>query len=284
MLENTLPPSLREAAKRHALSHAILFSGPGDREGAARWTAAAMECQAPDRDPPCGRCPACHKVLAGIHPDVVTVRDPDHEKISVDIIRESVRSDAYLRPNEGGRKIYIFPDCALLPERDQNVLLKIVEEGPPYAAFLFCAENPSAVLRTLRSRCVEVKLAERGSGEAEDPGAVLGAALCRGLGKKGAAAELLMGLDARKKKPERGELAEALAWSRRACTSALRMLYGGSVEERDREIASFLAKTLTKGQIMSTIEVLEMYYGQCAYNVGLGHLLGGLAAELEGIH
>lgn len=280
MLEQTLPTPLREAAKRRTLSHAILFTGPGDREGAALWTAAAMECREPA--PPCGHCPACRKVLGGIHPDVVTVRDVDHEKISVEVIRESVRSDAHIRPNEGARKVYLFPDCALLSERDQNVLLKTVEEGPAYAAFLFCAENPSTVLRTLRSRCVEVKLARAEGGE-DGAGAPLGAALCRALGRRGAAAELLMGLDARSKKPERGELAEALAWSRRACTAALRMLYGGTVEEEDREMAAILMKTLTKGQIMSTIGILETYHGQCAYNVGVSHVLGGLAAELEGI-
>ena len=40
---------------------------------------------------------------------------------------------------------------------------------------------------------------------------------------------------------------------------------------------------MTKAQIMSTIELLETYYGECAYNVGVGHVLGALAAELEGI-
>ena len=34
---------------------------------------------------------------------------------------------------------------------------------------------------------------------------------------------------------------------------------------------------------MSTIELLETYHGACAYNVGTGHVLGALAAELEGI-
>ncbi|MFR7893131.1 MAG: hypothetical protein ACLU38_02630 [Dysosmobacter sp.] len=61
-------------------------------------------------------------------------------------------------PTRVPRKVYIFPDCTILTEQDQNVLLKIVEEGPPYAAFLFCAENSSVVLQTLRSRCVELKL------------------------------------------------------------------------------------------------------------------------------
>ena len=147
---------IREAATRGTLSHALLFTGNGDLAAAAGYAAAALECVG-TAERPCGVCPACRKVLAGIHPDVITVRDPDHKNIAVDVVRE-IRADAYIRPNEGNRKVYVFPDCALLTEQDQNVLLKVVEEGPPYAAFLFCAENAAVVLQTLRSRCVELKL------------------------------------------------------------------------------------------------------------------------------
>ena len=121
---------IREAAGRGALSPALLFTGPGDRLAAARLAAAAFQCQG-DRKP-CGVCPACRKVEADIHPDVITVRDPEHRNIAVDVVR-GIRSDAYIRPNEGARKVYIFPDCGLLTEQDQNVLLKVVEEGPPRA-------------------------------------------------------------------------------------------------------------------------------------------------------
>ena len=153
--EDPVLSRLRAAAARGALSHALLFTGPGDRLAAARFASAAFQCTGRDR--PCGVCPACRKVREGIHPDVSAVRDEEHKFLSVETIRE-VRRDAYIRPNEGARKVYLFPDCALLTEQDQNVLLKLVEEGPPYAAFLFCAENPAAVLQTLRSRCVELKL------------------------------------------------------------------------------------------------------------------------------
>ena len=37
---------LRAAASRGALSHALIFSGSGDRIAAARYAAAAMECTA----------------------------------------------------------------------------------------------------------------------------------------------------------------------------------------------------------------------------------------------
>ena len=151
---------LRAAASRGALSHALILSGAGDRNAAAHYAAAALECTGTDK--PCLTCAHCRKVLADIHPDVLTVRDDEHAELSVDVIR-GVRTDAFIRPNEGACKVYIFPDCTRLNEKDQNVLLKTVEEGPPYAAFLFCAENASVLLPTIRSRCVEVKLPPAGT-------------------------------------------------------------------------------------------------------------------------
>ncbi|WP_298028632.1 DNA polymerase III subunit delta' [uncultured Dysosmobacter sp.] len=270
---------VREAAARGTLSHALLLTGGGDRLAAARFAAAAMECEAEGKRP-CGQCPACRKVLADIHPDVVTVRDEQHKNIAVDVVR-AIRADAYIRPNEGRRKVYLFPDCALLTEQDQNVLLKIVEEGPPYAAFLFCAENGAAVLQTLRSRCVELKLrpVEEPAGETS----AAGEELCRAIGsrRRGAAAELAARLE--KKRLAREDLSAMLDRAGAAFASALLLLYGRPPEETDREIAPFLAKNLTKNQIMSTIEVLRKYQGECVYNVGPGHVLGALAAELEGI-
>ena len=270
---------VREAATRGTLSHALLFTGSGDRLAAARFAAAALECEA-DGARPCGVCPACRKVLADIHPDVITVRDPDHKNIAVDVVR-SIRSDAYIRPNEGRRKAYLFPDCALLTEQDQNVLLKTVEEGPPYAAFLFCAENSAVVLQTLRSRCVELKL--HPAEDAAEGGSELGDTLCRCLGKhrRGAVAELAVRLE--KKRITREELSAMLERSRAAFAAALLLLYGQQPGEMDREIAPFLAKNLTKTQIMRTIELLQKYRAECAYNVGPGHVLGALAVELEGI-
>ena len=55
---------LRLAAGRNALSHAILFTGSGDRLAAARFAAAAFECSA-EGERPCGVCPGCRKVAEG---------------------------------------------------------------------------------------------------------------------------------------------------------------------------------------------------------------------------
>lgn len=277
--ETAVLSRLRSAAARGALSHALLFTGPGDRTEAARFAAAAFQCTGQNR--PCGACPACRKVRQGIHPDVITVQDPEHKFIAVDVIRD-IRKDAYIRPNEGARKVYLFPDCALLTEQDQNVLLKLVEEGPAYAAFLFCAENPAAVLQTLRSRCVELKLQPSAPllSEEEDGD---GEALCRAVAgrKPGAVAELAVRLE--KKKLSRESLSALLERSGTLFSEALLLLYGGAVEERDREAAALIGKHLSKTQIMRAIEQCKKYRRECGYNVGPGHVLGALAAELEEI-
>ena len=270
---------IREAASRGTLSHALLFSGSGDRIAAAQYAAAAMECQGGGQKP-CGTCPACRKVFSGIHPDVITVRDEAHKNLSVDTVRQ-IRADAYIRPNEGARKVYIFPDCTILTEQDQNVLLKIVEEGPPYAAFLFCAENSSVVLQTLRSRCVELKLHPAVTVEKESSEA--GVELCRLLaaGKRGTVTELMVRLE--KKQLDRDGLAAMLDQARTLLAAALLAQYGQSPEGPDAALIVQLGKRLTKQRIMGTIELLQTYRGACSYNVGASHVLGALAVELEEI-
>lgn len=276
--ENSVLARIRAAAARGALSHALLFTGPGDRLSAARFAAAALQCAGPEASRPCGVCPACRKVREDIHPDVITVRDEAHKFIAVEAVRE-VRRDAYIRPNEGARKVYLFPDCALLTEQDQNVLLKLVEEGPPYAAFLFCAENPAAVLQTLRSRCVELKLQPApGPGREEDEAA---GALCRCLlkRKRGSAAELVVRLE--KKKLSREDLSALLERSGTLFTQALIRLYGG--DDGGGALAEEIGRRLSKTQILRAIELFGKYRRECGYNVGTGHVLGALAAELEEI-
>ena len=270
---------IREAAGRRTLSHALLFSGSGDRIAAAQYAAAAMECQGGGQKP-CGTCPACRKVFSGIHPDVITVRDEAHKNLSVDTVRQ-IRADAYIRPNEGARKVYIFPDCTILTEQDQNVLLKIVEEGPPYAAFLFCAENSSVVLLTLRSRCVELKLHPAVTVEKESSEA--GVELCRLLaaGKRGTVTELMVRLE--KKRLDRDGLAAMLDQARTLLAAALLAQYGQFPEGPDAALIVQLGKRLTKQRIMGTIELLQTYRGACSYNVGASHVLGALAVELEEI-
>lgn len=149
------------------LSHAYLISGPAGsgKHTLARLMAAAMVCTG-EGERPCGVCSACKKALQGIHPDIITAGEGD-KPISVGQAR-LLRSDAYIRPNEAPRKVYILPNAQEMNPSAQNALLKLLEEGPVYAAFLLLAENSGGVLSTIRSRCEELSLAPVSPQEAEE--------------------------------------------------------------------------------------------------------------------
>ena len=271
---------LRAAAARGALSHALIFSGAGDRVTAARYAAAAMECTSAGNQP-CLACPNCRKVAEDIHPDVIYVRDPDHKELSAEVIR-AMRSDVFIRPNEGARKVYLFEDCSAFNEKGQNILLKTVEEGPPYAAFLFCAENSAALLQTVRSRCVEIKLGDgdSASGAASEQ-RERAAELCRLCVEGSAAARAAFLFRLENAKCKREELGAIFEEARRIAANALLSSYGAAAPPEDRKTVSLLASRLSKPRIARLLDLLEQYRLSCTYNVGVGLALGGFAAEWE---
>lgn len=95
-------------------------------------------------------------------------------------IARAVNSDASIKPNnDTARKVYIFRDCRNMNIQAQNALLKLIEEPPAYAYFIFTAESKNEFLPTIISRCVcfgvsictekeaETSLLENGFGAAE---------------------------------------------------------------------------------------------------------------------
>lgn len=274
--DSTMAKTIREAARQDALSHAIILSGSGDLTAAARYAAAAMLCRS-EEGKPCMHCAACRKVTEGIHPDVRFVYDEEHKELSVDSIRE-LRRDVYIRPNEGARKVYIFHRCEQLNERDQNVLLKIVEEGPPHAAFIFCTAGSADLLPTVRSRCVTWKMNEA-EVPADNPQA---AELCRRLaqGRILELTEFMVSLENQRLKREQVQELFCCAW--RIAAEALLMQYGKKgTEESVRECAALLSRNLERNMLQKLTELLRQYAGECDYNVGVGHVLGAFVARWE---
>ena len=104
--------------------------------------------------------------MGGIHPDINVIGD-DGGDISVARVR-ALRSDAYIRPNEAGRKVYILENAHTMNASAQNAMLKLLEEGPPYAAFLLLTDNAAALLRTVRSRCETLTLSPVTQAQAEE--------------------------------------------------------------------------------------------------------------------
>lgn len=141
------------------LGHAFILAGAAGsgKHTLAQILARAMVCDRAGTKP-CGSCPACKKALAGIHPDIITAAPLEEGKaITVDQVRQ-MRADAYIRPNEAPRKVYILEQADRLRSEAQNAMLKLLEEGPTYAAFLLLAENQGGLLSTVRSRCETLTL------------------------------------------------------------------------------------------------------------------------------
>ena len=247
---STLARRIRAAASKGTLSHAAILSGSGDRMAAARYFAAALECEG-EGERPCLRCRQCRKVLEDIHPDVVTVRDDGHKELPVELVRQ-LRQDVYIR-------------------------LKIVEEGPAYAAFLFCAETAAALLPTVRSRCVEWKVA----GQPETPEMEQARGLCRVLaqGKTLPAAQWLVSLENRRIKRE--QLQELLQDAWLLTAQALLLQAGKPKDGTLPEEAELLSRSLSSRRLEGLSALLRQYSAECAYNVGAGHVLGALCAQWE---
>ena len=92
-----LKSDLSAARQMGRLSHFYLISGP---QGSGKHTladllAAAMLCQ--EEDAPCGVCKSCRKVLGHIHPDDITIDDPEKKTVPVDLIRQRISTSAPTR-------------------------------------------------------------------------------------------------------------------------------------------------------------------------------------------
>ena len=97
------------------------------------------------------------RIFVQTHPDVLIIPpDPPQMMIKVDQVRHVIGS-IYYRPSEGGHRVYIFTASTFMKEA-ANSLLKVLEEPPEFATIFLLAENPGALLPTIRSRCVSFTL------------------------------------------------------------------------------------------------------------------------------
>ena len=185
---------MREALGRERFPHGVILTGPS---GSGKYTLAlmlarAMNCLEPQEAAGlpdfCGACANClriglaadldarfaeavearealretdkkeTRILVQTHPDVLVVPpDPPQMMVKVDQVRRVI-ANIYYRPAEAKERVYIFPSSAFMKEA-ANSLLKVLEEPPEFATLFLLAENPGALLATIRSRCVQFALA-----------------------------------------------------------------------------------------------------------------------------
>ena len=137
--------------------HAYLFLGPdgvGKKE-AARLFAASLACENTNVSP-CGNCKACISARVDQNPDIKHIVPVDKKSISVEQARQIVL-DAYIKPFQSQKKVYIIDDASLLTDAAQNCLLKVLEEPPEYVVFIIVTTSEDVILSTIFSRCTTVR-------------------------------------------------------------------------------------------------------------------------------
>jgi len=148
------------ARDRDRFPHALLLVGPRGlgRELAAVEAAVMLACDgAPD---PWSVSPCAERVRGGTHPDVRAVLpEGKSSKIKIEQIR-AIADEASSRPYEANCRVWILDgvESAGLVPAAANAFLKTLEEPPKHVRLLLLAENPDAVLPTIRSRCQQLSL------------------------------------------------------------------------------------------------------------------------------
>ena len=195
-----------DAIRRDVLPGSLLLHGPAGigKQRLALWLGQRLLCDGTEPRP-CGRCQHCRYSLAATHPDLhwffprprlkdgdaspAKISDdfreaigdrvltgayappPPEEGIFVSTIRAIVQSAA-LAPALARRKIYILGEAERMVLRDgaeeaAGAFLKLLEEPPARATLILTSSEPGALIPTIRSRLVAVRVPALGAADTE---------------------------------------------------------------------------------------------------------------------
>ena len=118
------------------LPHAMLFTGPSG----------------------CGKT-----TLGRILKDHLQCGDGDFIEINsadfkgIEMVRD-IRRHANLSPMHGDARVWLIDEAHKLTNDAQNALLKTLEDTPPHAYFFLATTDPQKLIKTIHTRCSEVKL------------------------------------------------------------------------------------------------------------------------------
>ena len=138
-------------------AHAYLLQGPAGigKRVLVDQLAARLLCLQPQALNACGDCKACHLLAAGSHPDLYVLEPEEKDKaIKVDQVRalvDFVVQTAHL----GGRKVVVVEPAEAMNPNAANALLKSLEEPAGNTVMLLVSHQPSRLLPTIKSRCVQ---------------------------------------------------------------------------------------------------------------------------------
>lgn len=144
--------TLKNQIKANRIGHAYLFCGTRGtgKTTIAKLFAKAVNCEQPAEGSPCGTCPSCKAIAAGVSMNVIEIDAASNN--GVDNIRE-IREEVAYSPTEGRYKVYIIDEVHMLSIGAFNALLKTLEEPPSYVIFILATTEAHKIPITILSRC-----------------------------------------------------------------------------------------------------------------------------------
>lgn len=198
---------LADAARAHRLPASLLLHGPAGvgKQRLALWLGTLLLCESPEA--PCGRCQSCRYAAELAHPDLHWIfprprlKDADagaeevrqdyaeaiaervtagglyprpsgSEGIYVATVRSIVQRAA-ISPAIGKRKVFVVGDAErMVPQEGSdmaaNAFLKLLEEPPADTTIVVTSSEPGALLPTIRSRVVSLRVPRLAEQELRD--------------------------------------------------------------------------------------------------------------------
>ncbi len=154
--QSNLVSQLKKLIKTNKIGHAYAFSGA---HGMGKRTIALSFI----KDILCNNCESrtctcisCRTFKEGTNPDFYEVIS-EKQSIGVDSIRE-LQSDVENRPTYCNKKVYLIDDADNMTVQAQNCLLKTLEEPPEYVVIILLTVNFEALLSTVQSRTVNLRV------------------------------------------------------------------------------------------------------------------------------
>ncbi|MCL2707887.1 MAG: AAA family ATPase [Defluviitaleaceae bacterium] len=149
---------LRQTLSGGFAGGAYVFCGG---EGTGKKTVAeafakALQCEGDGSA--CCACLSCRVLKSGNHPDVVRVIGSNKKSIGVEDVRDQAYSFMCLKPFRYRYQIVIIDKAETLTPNAQNALLKKMEEPSGYGIIMLLASRIGALLPTVLSRCVVLRL------------------------------------------------------------------------------------------------------------------------------
>ena len=142
--------------EKSRFSGAYIFSGPEGigKRTVAKIIAKQLNCTG-QVDTPCGSCSSCLKIQKEEHPDLHIIQN-GQSQIKMEDIRGILRQASF-RPYEGVIKVFIIDNAHKLNSEAANSLLKVLEEPPRDVLIILITHKPQNIIRTVLSRCKEIK-------------------------------------------------------------------------------------------------------------------------------